>query len=106
MPEEGVDLTQQSKILTQDNISRLVSLFVKNLGLTKVRITGGEPTVRRDLAGIIQDIRKHDEIESIGITTNGALLSKKLDSYVESGLDTVNISLDSLVPAKNAFVTR
>jgi cyclic pyranopterin phosphate synthase len=71
-----------------------------------VRITGGEPTVRKDLAQIIEDIRKHDQIESIGITTNGALLKRKLDSYVDAGLDTVNISLDSLVPAKNAFVTR
>lgn len=83
-----------------------MSIFVKNLGLTKVRITGGEPTVRKDLVDIIRDIRSHDEIESIGITSNGALLSRKLNSYVEAGLDTVNVSLDSLIPAKNAFITR
>jgi len=59
MPEEGVDLTAQSKILSRSDISRLVSIFVNNLGLTKVRITGGEPTVRKDLSDIIKDIRQH-----------------------------------------------
>jgi len=59
MPEEGVDLTAQSKILSRSDINRLVSIFVNNLGLTKVRITGGEPTVRKDLSDIIKDIRQH-----------------------------------------------
>jgi len=59
MPEEGVDLTAQSKILSRSDINRLVSIFVNNLGLTKVRITGGEPTVRKDLSDIIKDIRQY-----------------------------------------------
>ena len=53
MPEKGVDLTEQSKILTREDINRLVSIFVNKFGLTKVRITGGEPTVRKDLSDII-----------------------------------------------------
>lgn len=83
-----------------------MSIFVKNLGTTKIRLTGGEPTVRKDLPEIIQDIRSHPQIETIGITTNGALLTRKLESYANAGLDSINISLDSLVPAKNEFVTR
>ena len=53
MPEEGIDLTENSKILTQNDIKRLVHIFVKNLGVTKVRLTGGEPTVRKDLDEIL-----------------------------------------------------
>ena len=49
MPEEGIDLTDESKILTVDNIDRITQIFIKQLGTTRVRLTGGEPTVRRDL---------------------------------------------------------
>ena len=106
MPEEGIALTEQSKILTTDNISRITEIFVQHLGTTKIRLTGGEPTVRRDLPEIIQSMKSHPQVESVGITTNGALLAKRLHSYADSGLDVINISLDSLVPAKNELITR
>ena len=104
MPEEGVKLSDSQ--MTNSDISRLVNLFVKQCGVTKVRLTGGEPTVRKDLDQIIADIRQHDQIQSIGMTTNGALLSRRLQNYADAGLDTINISLDSLVPAKNEMITR
>ena len=106
MPEEGIELSDQNKILTLDNISRIAEIFVGQLGTTKIRLTGGEPTVRRDLPEIIKCIKSHPEVESIGITTNGALLGKKLESYADAGLDVINVSLDSLVPAKNELITR
>lgn len=92
--------------LDKDEIAKLVKIFVDVCGVTKVRITGGEPTVRKDLDEIIRGIRSYPQIESIGITSNGAILPRKLESYVDAGLDTVNISLDSLVPAKNRMITR
>lgn len=99
MPEEGIELSD--KTMSNNDISRLVNIFVKQCGTTKIRLTGGEPTVRRDLPEIISSIRSHPEITSIGMTTNGALLGKRLEQYAEAGLDTINISLDSLIPAKN-----
>jgi cyclic pyranopterin phosphate synthase len=106
MPEEGIQLSEQSKILTTENISRIAEIFVGHLGTTKIRLTGGEPTVRRDLPEIIQSIKSHPQVESIGITTNGALLGRRLESYADAGLDVINVSLDSLVPAKNELITR
>ena len=104
MPAEGVKLSDS--VMSNSDISRLVNLFVKECGTTKVRLTGGEPTVRKDLEDIIRDIKSHPEIESIGMTTNGALLGRRLEKYADAGLDTINISLDSLIPAKNEMVTR
>ena len=104
MPEEGVELSKN--VLERDEISKLVRIFIQMLGVNKIRITGGEPTVRKDLEGIISDIRSYPEIETIGITSNGALLPRKLEGYALAGLDTVNISLDSLIPAKNRMITR
>jgi len=69
-----------------------------------VRLTGGEPLVRKDVIEIVQDLSQH--FSSIGITTNGSLLTRKLERLKEAGLTHLNISLDSLVPAKNEFITR
>jgi len=101
MPAEGVPLSE--KILTAEEIYRLASIFHK-LGVTKVRLTGGEPLVRKDLIPIVQHLSTL--FKQIGITTNGSLLSRKLPKLAESGLTHLNISLDSLVPAKNEFITR
>ena len=73
------------------------------LGVKKVRLTGGEPLVRRDIVEICQSLNKH--FDWIGITTNGTLLKRKLPK-MSPFLKTVNISLDSLVPVKNEFITR
>lgn len=69
-----------------------------------MRLTGGEPLVRRDCIDIVGDLSRH--FSQIGITTNGSLISRKLERLKEAGLTHLNISLDSLVPAKNEFITR
>ena len=69
-----------------------------------MRLTGGEPTVRKDLIEIVQDMGmlfKH-----VGMTTNGTLLPRKLERLKEAGLTHLNLSLDSLIPEKNEFITR
>ena len=78
-----------------------------------MRLTGGEvflilfkPTVRKDLIDIISDIRKHDSITSIGMTTNGLVLKNKLKRLKEAGLDSINISLDTFIEAKFTLLTR
>ena len=69
-----------------------------------MRLTGGEPLVRRDILDIMADLRQH--FSQIGLTTNGSLVTRKLERLKNAGLTHLNISLDSLVPAKNEFITR
>ena len=102
MPAEGVPLSPH--IITQPEIMRLATLF-KSLGVEKIRLTGGEPTVRQDLVEIVRSL-KSSLFNEIGMTTNGTLLKRKLPLLKEAGLTHLNISLDSLVPAKNEFITR
>jgi molybdenum cofactor biosynthesis enzyme MoaA len=75
-------------------------------GVSKVRLTGGEPTVRKDLIEIIQGIKAFPEIRTIAMTTNGLVLKNKLKLMKESGLNSLNISLDTFVEAKFTFLTR
>ena len=100
MPAEGVPLSD--KILSHENIERLAILFAK-LGVKKVRLTGGEPLVRKDIVEICETLDKH--FDWIGVTTNGTLLQRKLPK-MGPFLKCVNISLDSLVWQKNEFITR
>ncbi|XP_008551701.1 molybdenum cofactor biosynthesis protein 1 isoform X1 [Microplitis demolitor] len=95
MPAEGVKLTKSDKILTTDEIMRLARLFVKN-GVKKIRLTGGEPTVRRDIVDIIGQLKTLKNLESVGMTTNGLTLTRQLPALQRAGLDALNISLDSL----------
>lgn len=97
MPEEGVPLTPNDQLLTTDEILRLARLFVSQ-GVTKIRLTGGEPTIRPDLIDIVRglDQLRGLGLQSLGITTNGLALKRKLPALKESGLDTINISLDTL----------
>jgi len=82
-----------------------LKVFTK-VGLNKIRLTGGEPLVRKDIIEIVQDISTYDEIKTIAMTTNGSLFLKKMERLKEAGLSQVNISLDTLVEAKNQFITR
>ncbi|MCL1701208.1 GTP 3',8-cyclase MoaA [Lysinibacillus sp. Bpr_S20] len=83
------------KILSFEEIERLVKIFV-SLGVKKVRITGGEPLLRRDLPRLIERIHRIDGVEDIALTTNGTLLKKYADELARSGLSRVAVSLDSL----------
>ncbi|KAH6564136.1 hypothetical protein BASA50_006826 [Batrachochytrium salamandrivorans] len=97
MPEHGVDLSPASALLTTDEIIRLATLFVDQ-GITKIRLTGGEPTVRKDLLEIVARLNalKPRGLQSIGMTTNGIALKRKLPALFENGLNQLNISLDTL----------
>ncbi|SPO34904.1 related to molybdenum cofactor biosynthesis protein 1 B [Pseudozyma flocculosa] len=107
MPEEGVPLTPKDHLLSTDEVQRIASLFVDQ-GVNKIRLTGGEPTVRRDLLDIVSSFNqlKHKGLHQIGITSNGISLARKLDGLVASGLTHLNVSLDTLDPFKFEFMTR
>ncbi|KAM9978223.1 hypothetical protein ACTFIY_011968 [Dictyostelium cf. discoideum] len=105
MPEEGVMLSQADKILTTDEIIRLSKLFV-SAGVNKIRFTGGEPLVRKDVEPLIEEVGKIKGLEKIGITTNGILLSRKLDRLHKAGVNLLNISLDTLDSDKFTLITR
>ncbi|KPM40661.1 Molybdenum cofactor biosynthesis protein 1 [Neonectria ditissima] len=107
MPEEGVPLSPSSELLTTPEIIMLSSVFVSQ-GVTKIRLTGGEPTVRRDILPLMHqlgELRQHG-LKEICITTNGISLHRKLDSMVEAGLTGVNLSLDTLDPWQFQIMTR
>jgi len=99
MPEElfGPDFAflPSEKILSFEEIERLVKIFV-SLGVKKVRITGGEPLLRRDLPNLIERIHRIDGVEDIALTTNGTLLKKYANDLAKAGLSRVSVSLDSL----------
>jgi molybdenum cofactor biosynthesis protein A len=106
MPEDGIDLAPKADLLTTEEIERLVKLFAREGGVKKVRLTGGEPTVRKDLVDIVERISRIDGIEHVAMTTNGVALKSKLEALKRNGLKSINVSLDSLVKAKFEFMTR
>jgi len=107
MPEEGVPLSPKDHILTTPEIFYLSSLFVSQ-GVTKIRLTGGEPTVRHDIVPLMQQIGslRSRGLRELALTTNGISLHRKLDDMVEAGLTGVNISLDTLDPFQFQIMTR
>lgn len=107
MPEEGVPLSPQRELLTTPEIVMLSSVFVAQ-GVNKIRLTGGEPTVRKDILPLMQQIgalRSHG-LRELCLTTNGLALHRKLDGMVEAGLTGVNLSLDTLDPWQFQIMTR
>jgi cyclic pyranopterin phosphate synthase len=107
MPEEGVPLSPSRSVLTTPEIVLLSSLFVSQ-GVTKIRLTGGEPTVRKDIVPLMQQIgalRPHG-LKELCLTTNGLSLHRKLEPMVEAGLTGVNLSLDTLDPWQFQIMTR
>ncbi|KAM8916275.1 molybdenum cofactor biosynthesis protein 1 isoform 3-T3 [Spinachia spinachia] len=105
MPDEGVKLTPRSQLLTTSEVLTLARLFVRE-GVEKIRLTGGEPLIKPDVVDILKELRKLEGLKTIAVTTNGLNLSRLLPKLKESGLDLINISLDSLVPAKFEFIVR
>ena len=107
MPEEGVDLSPPARLLTSPEIIYLSSLFVSQ-GVDKIRLTGGEPTVRKDIVPLMRaigDLRPNG-LRELCLTTNGISLHRKLDEMVEAGLTGVNLSLDTLDPFQFQIMTR
>lgn len=105
MPEDGVDLQPQESLLSTAEIVRLARLFAAS-GVNRIRLTGGEPLLRRDLVDLVAQLRAIDGITSVGVTTNGLLLLRKLEALQEAGVDRLNISLDTLRADKFAQITR
>ncbi|GLV38007.1 Molybdenum cofactor synthesis 1 [Carabus blaptoides fortunei] len=105
MPAEGVKLTPKSHLLTTDEILHIARLFV-NEGVTKIRLTGGEPTTRKDIVDIIANLKQIDGLETIAMTTNGLMLTRQLVALQRAGLQIINVSLDTLQAARYEQVTR
>ena len=105
MPAEGLDWLPKPEMLTDDEIVRLVRVMV-GLGITSVRLTGGEPLLRRSLVDVVRGIAALEPRPRIAMTTNGVGLDRLAAPLAEAGLDRVNISLDTVDPEHFARLTR
>ena len=105
MPESGVKSLCHSDILSIEEIVEIVKVASKN-GIKKIRLTGGEPLVRRGFINLCKQISKIDEIEDIAITTNGVYLKSMADELFENKVRRINFSLDTLVKEKYNDITR
>jgi cyclic pyranopterin phosphate synthase len=105
MPEEGIHYLPKKELLTFEEIERLV-LLLAQMGITKVRLTGGEPFVRTDLMKLIRRIAKIDGINDVHITTNGILTEPHIPALKSLGIASVNLSLDTLNAERFLKITR
>ncbi len=105
MPEEGVPFKPHSAIMRFEEIVEVVKASAK-LGINKIRLTGGEPLVRKDVVELVRMIKAVEGIEHLGMTTNGVLLDKLAGPLRDAGLDSVNISMDTLNPERYKKITR
>ena len=105
MPAEGVPHRSHEEFLSLEQMAAVVRVGVR-LGLTKVRLTGGEPLVKRGIVELVRLIREVPGVRHLGMTTNGVLLPRYADSLRRAGLDSVNISLDTLDPERYREITR
>lgn len=105
MPEEGLPWLHKKEILSYGEITEIVRTMAP-LGLRRVRLTGGEPLVRRDLATLVEMIASVKGIEDISLSTNAVLLADQADALKEAGVNRVNVSLDSLRPERVDEIAR
>jgi cyclic pyranopterin phosphate synthase len=105
MPEEDYVWLPREAILHFEEISRLVDVFI-GLGVDKVRLTGGEPLLRRDVPALIRLLAAKPALRDLAITTNGVLLAEQAPALRAAGLHRVTVSLDTLQPARFAALTR
>ncbi|HEX9758174.1 MAG TPA: GTP 3',8-cyclase MoaA [Nitrospiria bacterium] len=105
MPAEGIEFMDNSSLLSYDEFLRIIRVAAKR-GLKKVRITGGEPLVRRGVVEFVQEISKIEGIQDIALTTNGILLKKMAEPLYKAGLRRLNVSMDSLKAEKFKEITR
>jgi cyclic pyranopterin phosphate synthase len=103
-PQETFSPLRQDSVLSYEEILRICGTLAE-LGIRKIRITGGEPLVRRDVIGLIQRIARLEGIEEVGLTTNGVLLEEYAGDLYNAGIRRLNISLDSLIPERFAEIT-
>ena len=106
MPAHGIDIVGRKELLSYKEMYRIVRVLTE-LGVNKIRLTGGEPFVRKDFIGFLEMLSFNDLLEDINITTNGALISKHIDTLEKlEKVKNINLSIDSLQRDKFAKITR
>lgn len=105
MPEDGLDFRPRAEILSYEEMARLVAVFA-SLGVTRVRLTGGEPLLRRDLPKLVELLRGIDGVTELALSSNGFFLGEMAKDLAAAGLDRVNVSLDSLNAERFAKMAR
>ena len=105
MPEEGIQYLPKKSLLSYEEMERLVRVLV-SLGINKIRITGGEPFVRKDLIDFLESIHSIPSLQQINITTNGVLVKEHLPKLKTLGINTINLSLDTLDSERFYLITR
>lgn len=105
MPHHGAEFVPRKELLTYEEMLRLTRIMV-DLGVKKVRITGGEPFVRKNMYGFLKRLAKIDGLENISITTNGAVANRHIPFLKEIGVDSINLSLDTLNKKRFEEITR
>ena len=106
MPAEGLDWMPTDETLTDDEVVRLVTIGVEQLGITDVRFTGGEPLLRRGLVDIVSATKALSPAPTVSLTSNGLGLKHTAQALAAAGLDRVNISLDTIRPETFERITR
>lgn len=105
MPENGICKKSHDEMMTYEEIIQAVKI-ASRLGVSKIRLTGGEPLVKSGIVSLVSKIKEIDGIDEVCITTNGTLLAKYARELKNAGLDRLNISLDTLNPEKFRYITR
>jgi molybdenum cofactor biosynthesis protein A len=105
MPHDGAEFVPRKELLTYEEMLRLTRIMVQ-LGVNKVRITGGEPFVRKNMYGFLKRLAKIEGLDNISITTNGAVANRHIPFLKEIGVDTINLSLDTLDKQRYEEITR
>jgi cyclic pyranopterin phosphate synthase len=105
MPSEGVKPIEHKNILSYEEIIKIIRIAA-GLGVRKIRLTGGEPLIRKDLTYLIESINNINEVVDISLTTNGILLKKYAQPLAKAGLKRINVSLDSFRPERYREITR
>lgn len=105
MPAEGLPWLKKAEILSYEEITRISRVAIE-LGIEQIRLTGGEPLVRRDLPVLISQLRQIEGLHGLSLTTNGILLKQQAKALAEAGLTRINVSLDSLLQDKFFKLTR
>lgn len=105
MPAEGLPWLKKAEILSYEEIERIARVAV-GIGIEQIRLTGGEPLVRRDVPELVRMLRKIEGLHSLSLTTNGVLLKQQAGALAEAGLTRINVSLDSLLREKFTQLTR
>ena len=105
MPAQGIDIVDRKELLTYKEMYRLTRVL-SELGVNKVRLTGGEPFVRKDFVNFLESLSFNDKLDEINITTNGALIANHIEKLEALNINAINLSIDSLQREKFAKITR